>query len=162
MVPMIETVEQAEKLAFWGKYMPVGGRGFGGTGDHTQFDNAKALEYMPDANKRTLIIAQIETALAIENLEGIAAVDGIDALLVGPNDLANSLGIPGDLFHEKNIEAIKKTARLAKANGKVFGLHGPEKMTKMMIPEGLTMIMSNHDSGILLSGMKDIVKKFKG
>ncbi|MBL7006188.1 MAG: hypothetical protein ISR78_03785 [Spirochaetia bacterium] len=162
MVPMIETVEQAEKLAFWGKYMPEGGRGFGGIGDHTSFKGANALEYMPEANRTTLTIAQIETGLAIENIEEIAKVDGIDALLIGPNDLANSLGIPGDLFNDKNMNAILKVAREAKKNGKIFGLHGPDKMAEMLLDEGLNLLMSNHDSGLLTSAMNSIVKKFKG
>ena len=162
MVPMIETVEQAEKLAFWGKFMPVGGRGFGGIGDHTSFKGAKALEFMPKSNEETLTIAQIETKMAISNIEEIAAVEGIDALLVGPNDLANSLGIPGDLFNKKNIGAIKKVAKAARKHGKIFGLHGPDKMAEMFISEGLTLIMSNHDAGLLTSSMCSIVKKFKG
>ncbi|MCF7945304.1 MAG: hypothetical protein K9L24_00410 [Spirochaetia bacterium] len=162
MVPMIETPEQAKKLAFWGKYMPVGGRGFGGIGDHTGFVGAKALEFMPEANRKTLTIAQIETATAIDNIEEIASVEGIDALLVGPNDLANSLGIPGDVFNEKNVAAIKKVARVAKTSGKVFGFHGPDKLAEILIPEGLKLIMSNHDAGMLLGAMKQITNKYKG
>jgi 2-keto-3-deoxy-L-rhamnonate aldolase RhmA len=163
MVPMIETVEQAEKLVNWSKFMPIGGRGFGGVGDHSQFKAAKALEFMPEANKKVLTIAQIETALAIENIEKIAAVEGIDALLVGPNDLSNSLGVPGELFSDINLTAIRRTAKAAKDNGKIFGLHGPDKMTEMLIEEnvGLTLIMSNHDVGLLQSGMAELVKKYK-
>jgi 2-keto-3-deoxy-L-rhamnonate aldolase RhmA len=143
--------------------MPIGGRGFGGVGDHSQFKAAKALEFMPEANKKVLTIAQIETALAIENIEKIAAVEGIDALLVGPNDLSNSLGVPGELFSDINLTAIRRTAKAAKDNGKIFGLHGPDKMTEMLIEEnvGLTLIMSNHDVGLLQSGMAELVKKYK-
>jgi len=162
MVPMVETVEQAKKLAFWGKFMPVGGRGFGGSGDHTAFAGAKALEYMPEANRITLTIAQIETATAIENIDEIAAVEGIDALLVGPNDLSNSLGIPGELFHEKNISAIRKVAQSAKAHGKVFGLHGPDKMADMFLDDGLNLLMSSHDAGLLTKAMGSIITRFKG
>ncbi|MFA7672017.1 MAG: aldolase/citrate lyase family protein [Sphaerochaetaceae bacterium] len=161
MVPMIETVEQAKKFVNWAKFMPVGNRGFGGMGDHSQFTSAKAVEFMPKANKETLTIAQIESALAIDNIEEIAAVDGIDALLIGPNDLANSLGIPGDLFHEKNMNAILKTAKAARDNNKIFGLHGPDKMAQMLLDEGLTLLMSNHDAGLLLNAFKNLVEKFK-
>ena len=130
-------------------------------GDHTGFKNAEANDFMPRANEETLTIAQIESGPAIENIEEIAAVEGIDALLVGPNDLSNSLGIPGDLFHKKNIEAIEKVARAAKEAGKIFGLHAPDKMTEMFIPQGLTLIMSGHDVGLLTGAMKSVAAKFK-
>lgn len=161
MVPMIETVAQAEALVQWGKFAPAGGRGFGSVGDHTGFTGAKATEYMPQANEETLLIAQIESRQGAESIEQIAAVDGIDACLIGPNDLANSLGIPGDLFHERNLEAIMRIATAVRASGKVLGLHGPDRLTEMLLDEGLTLIMSSHDTGLLTEALRGVADRYR-
>ena len=161
MVPMIETAEQAEKLAHWGKFAPVGGRGFGSAGDHTGYLASQAVAFMPQANDETLTIAQIESKTAIENIDAIAAVEGIDALLIGPNDLANSLGIPGDLFAPKSIDSIMEVARAAKRAGKILGMHGPDKLIEMLIPEGLRLIMSGLDVSFLTQAMAAVAAKYK-
>ena len=161
MVPMIETVAQAEALVHWGKFAPPGGRGFGSVGDHTGFAAATATEYMPRANDETLLIAQIESRDGVENIDRIAAVEGIDACLIGPNDLANSLEIPGDLFHERTMEAIIRIARSVRSAGKILGLHGPDRLTDMLLAEGLTLIMSDHDTGLLTAALRSVANRFR-
>ncbi|MCG6535428.1 MAG: aldolase/citrate lyase family protein [Syntrophales bacterium LBB04] len=116
---------------------------------------------MAKANVDTLTIAQIETAQAIQNIEAIAAVPGIDALLIGPNDLAISMGCAGDLLGEILDKAIGKVAEAAKKHGKIFGMHGPEPLTERWVPKGLTLVMSNLDINILTAGLKTIWQKFK-
>jgi 2-keto-3-deoxy-L-rhamnonate aldolase RhmA len=162
MVPMLETVEQAEKLVEWAKFAPVGKRGLGSLGGHTNFGGlgGSAHEFMERANKDTLTIAQIETGLGVENVEKIAAMEGIDALLIGPNDLAISLGVPGDLLGDTVDSAIAKVADAASKNGKVFGLHAPDALLDRWIPKGCNMIMSGLDSGIVANGLKAIADKY--
>ena len=161
MVPMIETAEQAKKLVHWGKFAPLGGRGFGSMGDHTGFAGAAAAQYMPQANAETLLIAQIESEAGVANIDAIAAVEGIDACLIGPNDLANSLGVPGDLFSGRNVEAILRIARSVCAAGRILGLHGPERMTEMLLEEGLTLIMSGHDAGLLTAAFRGVAERWQ-
>jgi 2-keto-3-deoxy-L-rhamnonate aldolase RhmA len=164
MVPMVESVDQAQLLVRWAKYAPLGGRGFGGAGGHTNFvgvvpDSTPA--FMAKANVDTLAIAQIETAQAIQNIDVIAAVPGIDALLIGPNDLAISMGCAGDLLGETLDKAIGKVAAAAKKHGKIFGMHGPDPLTERWVPKGLTLVMSNVDINILTAGLKTIWQKYK-
>jgi 2-keto-3-deoxy-L-rhamnonate aldolase RhmA len=164
MVPMLESVEQAHLLVRWAKYAPLGGRGFGAVGSHTDFigitpDSTPA--FMAKANVDTITIAQIETAQAIENIDTIAAVPGIDALLIGPNDLAISIGCAGDFLGDTMEKAIGKVAAAAKKHGKIFGMHGPDPLTEHWLPRGLTLVMSNLDAGILTAGMKTISQKYK-
>jgi len=164
MVPMLESVEQAHLLVRWAKYAPLGGRGFGAPGGHTKFigvgpDTIQA--FTAQANVDTITIAQIETAQAIQNIDVIAAVPGIDALLIGPNDLSISIGCAGDFLGDTMEKAIGKVAAAAKKHGKIFGLHGPDPLTEHWLPRGLTLVMSNLDTNILAAGLKTICQKYK-
>jgi 4-hydroxy-2-oxoheptanedioate aldolase len=164
MVPMLESVEQAELLVRWAKFAPLGGRGFGGAGGHSNFIGVTpdaTPAFMAKANVDTITIAQIETAQAIQNIDAIAALPGIDALLIGPNDLAISMGCAGNLLGETLDKAIGKVAAAAKKHGKTFGMHGPDPLTERWVPKGLTLLMSNLDTNILTAGFKAICQKYK-
>jgi 4-hydroxy-2-oxoheptanedioate aldolase len=164
MVPMLESVEQAELLVRWAKFAPLGGRGFGGAGGHSNFIGVSpdaTPAFMAKANIDTLAIAQIETARAIENIDAIAAVPGIDALLIGPNDLAISMGCAGDLLGETLNQAIGKVAAAAAKHGKIFGMHGPDPLTDRWVSKGLNLLMSGLDTNTLTAAFKAICQKYK-
>jgi len=157
MVPMLESVEQAERLVEWSKYPPIGGRGLSSRGAQTRYLAAgDAVQTMADANRRVLAIAQIETAAAVTNVVAIAAVEGIDALLIGPNDLAISLGKPGDLDCPEEQEAIGRVVDAAHTAGKVSGMHAKAEMLNCWAPRGMRLLMCELDTGILASGMAAI------
>lgn len=160
MVPMIRNAQDAQLLATWAKYAPIGARGFGGNGAHTSYvdEGGSSVNFMQNENPRILTIAQIELAEAIENIDAIAAVDGIDVMLIGPADLSNSLGVTGDFNHPKMDEAIEKVAQAAKKYGKIFGFHASESLTRKWIPNGLQMRMCSMDINLLLKGMSEITK----
>lgn len=164
MVPMVESGQQAEQLAGWCKFAPVGRRGLGGIGTHTDFAAVSGAEvpgFMSAANEQVLAIAQIETAAAVAQIERIAVVPGIDALLIGPNDLAVSLGHTGDLQNPKVLTAIDTVAAAADRHGKIFGMHGPEILMERYLAKGLRLIMSKLDINILLGAMGEIAAKWK-
>ena len=163
MVPMIDSVKEAEALVAWTKYAPLGNRGLGSTGGHTGFGGmgGTAPEFMERANRETLSIAQIETVGAVEAIEEIAAIKGLDALLIGPNDLSISLGCPGDTTGTQVNEAIGKVAKAARNNKKIFGMHGPDALTERWIPEGLTLVMSALDINMITASFKAIADKFR-
>jgi 2,4-dihydroxyhept-2-ene-1,7-dioic acid aldolase len=127
MVPMVKNGDEARKFADWAKFAPIGQRGLGGSGAHTAYlDAAKDPEaFMKQENEQILTIAQIELSEAIDNIEDIAATEGIDALLIGPADLSNSLGVSGQFNHPKMDEAIAKVAAAAKKHHKIFGSMQP-------------------------------------
>lgn len=164
MVPMLESVEQANLLVRWAKFTPVGNRGLGGAGGHSNFVGVAPADtpaFMAKANIETMTIAQIETAKGVENVDAIAAVPGIDALLIGPNDLAISIGSPGDLMGPALDEAIGKVAEAAKKHGKIFGMHGPDGLTDRWLPKGLTLVMSGLDTNLVAAALKGISLKYK-
>jgi 2-keto-3-deoxy-L-rhamnonate aldolase RhmA len=164
MVPMVGSVEQAELLAGWCKFAPAGKRGLGSVGTHSNFAAVKgsdASAFMAAANEQVLAIAQIETAEAIGVIDGIAAVPGVDALLIGPNDLAVALGHTGDLLHREVLAAIDRVAEAAEGHGKIFGMHGPDALMEPYLHRGLRLIMSKLDINMLLTAMAEIAAKWK-
>jgi len=158
MVPMVKNGDEARKFANWAKFAPIGQRGLGGSGAHTAYlDAAKDPEaFMKQENEQILTIAQIELSEAIDNIEDIAATEGIDALLIGPADLSNSLGVSGQFNHPKMDEAIAKVAAAAKKHHKIFGFHAAEELTRKWMPHGLTLRMSLMDINLLTKGMAAI------
>lgn len=115
MVPMIETPEDATKLVRACKYPPLGGRSFGPYRAKYLIDG----DYLGAANAWTIACGQIETRLAVENIDAICAVPGIDMICVGPNDLAISLsgGTDRDIRSDAVLEAIKHVHSRATAKG---------------------------------------------
>ena len=156
MVPMVETPEQAGNLVKWSKYPPLGGRGYTTTGPHTDFcTEPRHKEIMEEANGRILAIAQIETGLGVKNADAIAAVEGIDVLLIGPNDLSCSLGIPGNLFNPVELEAIARVAEACHRHGKLFALHASQKMQEKFVDD-IDFYMQGTDQDMLLGALKSV------
>jgi 2-dehydro-3-deoxyglucarate aldolase/4-hydroxy-2-oxoheptanedioate aldolase len=121
MLPMVENEEQAQLIADSCKYPPVGRRGAAFTISHDDYTGGDVAAKQQHLDDNTLLIAQIETAGGLQNVEKIAQVDGIDILWIGQYDLSNSLGIPGQFDHPKFAEAVDKVIAAAQANGKAAG-----------------------------------------
>lgn len=119
MVPMVETEEQARSLVSSAKYPPVGRRGAAFSVAHDDYRNDPIPDVMRSANDEVLLIAQIETAKGLENVEKIATVPEIDVLWIGLFDLTSSLGIPGQLQHPDTLAAIDRVLAACKANNKI-------------------------------------------
>lgn len=122
MVPMVETAEQATVIAQSAKYPPVGKRGAAFGVAHDDYSGGSPAEKMASANDELLLIAQIETPTGVENVEQIAAVDGIDVLWIGHFDLTNFMGIPAQFEHPRYLEAVKRVIAAAEAAGKTAGI----------------------------------------
>jgi len=121
MVPMVESVEQAQLIAASSLYPPAGRRGAAFGIAHDGYAPGPVPAKMAKANEDRIILAQIETAAGVHNAAGIAAVSGIDVLWVGQFDLTVSLGIPGQFDHSAFIEAVTTVADAARSAGKACG-----------------------------------------
>ncbi len=155
MVPMTSTKEQAEAIVRYSKYTPIGQRGFGTQTGQTDYKPLKATDFMKEANDHTLIIAQIETREAIENVDAILGTEGIDVGLIGPNDLSISLGIPDQLESEMLTQAIERVVEAAKKRGKVSGIHiGNPGLVRKWRDRGMTMLACSTDIGLLYNASK--------
>lgn len=157
MVPMLESAEQAEQLVNWMRYPSAGGRGLSSSGSHTGYHKpSNVSQFLREQNESTFAIAQIETVTGVENSRRIAEVPGIDALVVGPNDLAVSLGKPGGLESNEVDEAIAKIASGALSAGKVFGVHVGTALLERWSKLGITFYMNDIDDNILSEGLRRV------
>ena len=121
MFPMVETGEQAQRIVASAKYPPIGRRGAAFGIAHDGYNGGDIHASMQSANDETLLIAQIETRTGLDNIEAIAAVEGIDCLWIGHFDLTNSLGIPGQFDHPDFHAAIDKVLQVCNDAGKIPG-----------------------------------------
>ncbi|KAH6719195.1 Pyruvate/Phosphoenolpyruvate kinase-like domain-containing protein [Leptodontidium sp. MPI-SDFR-AT-0119] len=125
LVPLLYTVEDAQKLVKSAKFPPVGQRGFGSPFPHERFDPALgSTDYLQQANDAILVMVQIETKEALDNVDAIAAVPGIDVLFIGPFDLGNNIGHPivNGVMHDDLHAAIKKILEASRKVGKKAGI----------------------------------------
>jgi 2-keto-3-deoxy-L-rhamnonate aldolase RhmA len=162
MVPMTSTRRQAEEIVRFSKYTPLGQRGFGAQTGQTDYKPLKASEFMKEANENTLIVAQIETREAIENIDAILDVEGIDVGLIGPNDLSISMGIPDQMGSEILTKAIDKVVESAKKKGKASGIHiGNIEALKKWRAKGMTVLAYSTDIGFMYNASKSNLEELK-
>jgi 2-dehydro-3-deoxyglucarate aldolase/4-hydroxy-2-oxoheptanedioate aldolase len=121
MVPMVETEEQARDIVRFAKYPPEGRRGTCFAVAHDDYRDGDIGETMRSANAEGLLIAQIETVQGLENLEHIAAVDGLDVLWIGHFDLTTSMGIPGQFDHPRYKDAVAHVLDASRRHHKATG-----------------------------------------
>lgn len=120
IAPMINTVEDAKQLVSFSKYIPLGDRSFGPTQAINVLETGRD-GYVSTANDQTLVLAMIETKQAVENMEAILDIDGIDGIFCGPGDLSVSVRnncIP-DAYGPDTIDIIARMGEAAKARGKL-------------------------------------------
>lgn len=124
VVPLIYTVEDAKRLVSSAKFPPEGHRGFGSPFPLQSFNDEPLTYYLQNANSSLLTIVQIETASALEHVREIAAIPGVDCLLIGPFDLGNNIGRPILVeMHQELKDAIEKIKDAAHAEGKKVGIY---------------------------------------
>jgi 2-keto-3-deoxy-L-rhamnonate aldolase RhmA len=124
MVPMVESTAAAAEAARFARYAPEGERGVYFLGYPSSYGGRTLAEHFAATNDALLLIAQIESAAGAQNAAAIAATPGIDMLFIGPADLSQSLGVPGELEHPRVIEATEGILRAARAAGKWSGVMG--------------------------------------
>ena len=134
MIPMCESEEQARLLVNSAKYPPIGRRGAAFTIAHDDYRNDPIPDVVRSANDEVLLIAQVETARGLENVEKIASVPEIDALWIGLYDMTNSMGIPGQMQHSDLLAAIDRVLAACKAHHKI------PAVLVTSIPEGQAQI----------------------
>ena len=154
VVPHVDTAAEATEVVDRLKYPPLGHRSMGGIGPHYGLRNASSGEAAAALNAATIIVVMVETPTAIKNADAIAAVPGIDALLIGTNDLCAELGIHGQFGSEPVVEAYKTVVAACKKHGKHAGMGGvyTEDLLQRYIGMGMRLILAGQDAGFMLAG----------
>ena len=155
MVPMVESVEQAELIARSVKYPPVGRRGSAFGFAHDDYAPGDVGEKMASANEETIILAQIETKQGVDNVEAIADVEGIDVLWIGHFDLSVSLGVPAQFEHPRYVEAVDRVLAAAASAKKAAGIMtGSVQLGREQLAQGFRMIAYSGDVMIYGEALK--------
>lgn len=155
MFPMVESAEEAAELVSWTRYPPKGVRGGAFGIAHDDYAAGDLREKLAAAERRTLILALIETAKGLGNVEEILAVPGIDVAHVGHFDLSLSLGQPGDFAHPAVSDGIDRVAAAAKAAGKPAACMVPDAETgRAWLARGYSMLSYSGDVWLLQESLR--------
>lgn len=157
IVPLIETAEQAKAAVASAKYPPQGVRGFAFVRANQwgkDFDR-----YAASANEKISVIVMIESKLAVENIEEILNVDGVDGIFIGPYDLSGSYGVPGQTSHPLVIEGMNKVLAACKKYHKAAGQHivlPTEENVKKALQDGYTFLALGMDTVFAAQGIEQM------
>jgi len=160
MVPQINNAEEARLAVQYAKYPPEGTRGV--SPDWVMFLDYSFDDYLPYANQETAIVAQIESPEGIENIEAIAAVEGIDVVFAGPMDLSASLGVIGQLQHpelQKLLADFPK--RVAKANKPAGITFGDLDRCRQAIDEGYRFVNIGSIASLGANGIRTVLPELR-
>ncbi|QDS69012.1 hypothetical protein FKW77_009519 [Venturia effusa] len=165
LVPLLRTAEEAASLVASAKFPPMGIRGFGSPFPYGNFGNVSAADYLEQANSSLLTCVQIETQEALDNVDAIAKVPGVDVLFVGPFDLGNNIGhvIKNGKMDPELETAIQTIRKAAEANGKGSGIYCTSgEQAKRFADEGFHMISAVTDMAILPAASTAALQVAKG
>jgi len=162
-VPQVDTPEQAAVVASCCRYAPVGERGMYGFGPHTEYRTLPPGEHMAAANARVHVTIMLETKRAFDRLDEIAAVPGIDALTLGPTDLAQNLGVLGTPAQRQVLDAHRRRlVDAARKHGKAVAmLTDSVEGVRQMIALGATIINYASDAAVLRSSYATLIKEIR-
>jgi 2-keto-3-deoxy-L-rhamnonate aldolase RhmA len=150
--PHVDTKEEAQKVANACRYPPVGKRSMGGALAQLGFASTPVAEAARLVNDETLVVVMIESPQGVANADEIASTKGVDALLIGTNDLCFEMGIPGQFNDPKVKDAYTKVIAACRKHGKFPGMGGmytPELLERH-VGMGVQLILSGSDFSLLM------------
>src|SRR4030095_9922595 len=160
VVPFVQSADEARRAVEATRFPPDGIRGVAATTRANRYGRVK--DYVKRANAEILLVVQLESRVALENLEAIAALDGIDGLFIGPSDLAANLGHPGNNAHPEVRQAIDNAIERIRATGKFAGILAPvEADARHWLQLGCLFVAVGSDVGILARQSEALAAKFK-
>lgn len=154
--PMVNTREDAQRLVAYTHYAPQGARSFG----PVRAALYGGADYATEANKTIVAFAMIETAQALDNLDDILSVEGLDAIYIGPSDLSLALGCKPvfDDVEPKVAQAIDHIVARARAHGVQAGVHnGRPDVALARVAKGFRFVTVGSDARILAAGSQDLL-----
>jgi 2-dehydro-3-deoxyglucarate aldolase len=160
LMPYIETADRARAVVAATRYPPQGTRGVGTM--HRSVRYGYVPDYFSRINDDICVTVQIESRDGVKNVESIAAVDGVDALFIGPSDLSAAYGVLGQTTHPDVVAAIDRIMAAGKANGKPVGILAPvEKDARRYLEMGMTYVAVGSDAGTFKTATKALADRYK-
>lgn len=160
LVPFVETEEEARRAVASTRYPPAGIRGV--SVSHRSNMYGTLPDYNQSINDNITVLVQIETRQAVDHIDAIAAVDGVDGIFVGPGDLSAALGYLGQPAHPEVLNVIKHIFDRARAAGKPAGILAPvEADARRYLEWGATFVAVGSDLGVFRNATQALCDKFK-
>jgi len=161
MAAQITSADHAEQFVRWAKFHPRGNRGLNPLGFDGKFGLLSMADFAEQHNRDSFVAIMIESASAVEEIDDIAAIDGVDLLFVGPSDLSQAMGVIGDINNEKCIAAIDRVAEACRKHGKHWGAVTPTPAyATMLLEKGCTLITPTNDVKLMGAGMAAVRSQF--
>ena len=155
MVAQIRHLEEVHRVVQWSKYPPRGIRGLFMGNAESDYGRTPAAQHVARANAERWLAIQIETPEAVDQVDAIIAVDGVDLLFVGPADLACTLGVPGELLHPKCVDALRRVSAACRAAGKPWGIFTRDPQHAAQCRElGCQLFSLYSDLDLIVRGLK--------
>ena len=164
VMPHVDTAKQARRIAEAFRYPPAGTRSWGGPPAVYGYRPPSTEEAQRAINDAILTVVMLETPEAIENADEIAQVDGIDVLFIGTSDLTASMGISGQMGHQKVIDAYQAVGEACRKHGKVLGMGGvyDQENAARYVGMGALFLLTGSDHSYLMAGADQRVSFFNG
>jgi 2-keto-3-deoxy-L-rhamnonate aldolase RhmA len=164
VIPHVDTGEEARTVADRLRYPPEGHRSVAGGMPQLNFAPVSNAEAAAAFNKAVLVVVMLETPQAIANADAIAAVPGIDVLLIGTSDLTMEMGISGQLTHPDVVKAYEQVIAACARHGKWAGMGGVyvEEPMKKYIDMGVRMVLGGNDLSLLMASASQRAKYLTG
>jgi 4-hydroxy-2-oxoheptanedioate aldolase len=160
LFPYVQNAEEARQAVASTRYPPAGIRGVAGATRATRFGRIK--DYAKHAHEEICVLVQVETKEALEHLEAIADVEGVDGVFIGPADLHASLGYPGEVANPAVLPIIDDAVKRIRARGKAPGiLYADEKLARRYLELAALFVAVGADVGLLARGADALAAKFK-
>lgn len=162
IVPHVDNPAQARHIVQACRFAPLGARSIPGPIPGLDYAILPAGDFCAAAGRDVTIAAMIESADGLAEAEAIAAVDGIDMLIIGTNDLADGLGLRGQIAHPDLLAAFRRIAAAAASHGKGFGVMGlPAPLIASHAPDA-TLIVATNDTNLLIEGGAAAIAAMRG
>jgi len=151
--PDVNTAEEAKRAVNRAKYPPIGKRSVGAGYPILDYRPTNTAEVVPALQANTLVVCMIETQEGLDNVEAIAAVEGVDVIHVGSNDLLTAMGKPGTFGSPEHVAALDKVIAAAKKHGKTPGVGGDRNLARQVefIRKGMHFITTNSEAAFMIA-----------
>lgn len=164
IVPQVRSADEVKAVVDGCRYPPLGRRGFGPRRASNYGRTAGTSKFLKDANRDIFVAVQIETKEALDDLEAIVAIPGLDSIALGPYDLSLALGQPGDVTHPAVFGALQTIVHQARLAGKFVGtgLGASSELARQLIDMGVQWLQCGDDYGYMIESVDRLFDAIRG
>jgi 2-dehydro-3-deoxyglucarate aldolase/4-hydroxy-2-oxoheptanedioate aldolase len=162
IVPRVTTAEQVEEIVNWIRYPPEGVRGVAIPPSHTDYGEVAPGNFIDHLNRETLLVIQIERKAALDNIDGMLSVDGLDVAALGWMDLSTDLGVPGEIENPLLVDSIEQVLESCKSHSIASGMiSGDLDVLSYWADKGTRFLSYSSDGMILLNACSSAISRLR-